>query len=107
MRGETFTGPIPKPRSRAAEKKQAAREKDTHYRKVRQQVLVRDHWRCRACGTPEHVDAHHLRFRSAGGEDSVNNLIALCRCCHAEVHAYRLYLHGDDANKRVRIEKVK
>ena len=107
LHGEPFTGPIQKPRSRAAEKKKADREKDTHWRAVRQAVLVRDHWRCRCCGTPEKVDVHHIRFRSMGGEDSTNNCIAACRECHCEMHAYRLFIHGNDANKRLRFERTK
>jgi 5-methylcytosine-specific restriction endonuclease McrA len=95
LRGETYAGPIPKPQSRAAEKK------------IRKQVLIRDHYRCRACGSQDHVDVHHLRFRSAGGSDSVNNCVALCRVDHAELHAYRLFILGDDANKRLRFERGK
>jgi hypothetical protein len=53
------------------------------------------------------VDVHHLRFRSAGGSDSVNNCVALCRVDHAELHAYRLFILGDDANKRLRFERGK
>jgi 5-methylcytosine-specific restriction endonuclease McrA len=47
---------------------------------------------------------HHIRFRSVGGKDETSNLAALCRCCHAEIHAYRLTLSGD-ANGKLRIER--
>jgi hypothetical protein len=107
LRGEAYAGPLPKPQSRAAEKKKADREADTHWQKVRKQVLIRDHYRCRACGSQDHVDVHHLRFRSAGGSDSVNNCVALCRIDHAELHAYRLFILGDDANTRLRFERGK
>ena len=36
---------------------------------------------CVICGSP-YVDHHHIVFRSAGGEDRLENLIALCRNCH-------------------------
>lgn len=102
LHGEPLQPPIPKPRSRAAEKKAADREKDIHWRTVRQAVLVRDKWRCRCCGTPDKVDVHHIRFRSRGGADSTDNCCALCRVCHAEMHAYRLHIEGRSANGRLR-----
>jgi 5-methylcytosine-specific restriction endonuclease McrA len=107
MRGEPFTGPIPKPESRAKQKQRKDRDEDREYWKVRKEVMERDRWRCRACGTPHHVEAHHLKFRSVGGGDSKKNLIVLCRICHAEMHAYRLYAEGEDANKRVRFVKAR
>jgi 5-methylcytosine-specific restriction endonuclease McrA len=112
MRGEVFTGPIPKPQSRAAQKKASDRTKEREWQKVRQAVLVRDHYRCRSCGTPEKVDVHHIRFRSRGGEGSMENCASLCRVCHAEIHAYRLYAEGEtrhsepNANKRLRFVRV-
>jgi 5-methylcytosine-specific restriction endonuclease McrA len=107
LRSEPFTGPIPKPQSRAAQKKASDRTKEREWQKVRQAVLVRDRYRCRSCGTPEKVDVHHIRFRSMGGEDSTRNCAAMCRVCHAELHAYRLYAEGNDANKRLRFVRAK
>ncbi len=40
---------------------------------------------CIICGiTPS--DAHHLKHRGSGGGDTAENLVALCRWHHAEVH---------------------
>lgn len=107
MKGEPWAGVLSKPVSRAADKKKRDREKDTHWQTVRKAVLVRDHWRCRACGTADHVEVHHVRFRSLGGTDSTNNCAVLCKSCHCEIHAYRLYVEGEDANKRMRFVRVK
>lgn len=41
---------------------------------------------CRLCGRPAQ-DAHHLIFRSHGGDDVPENLIPLCRRCHDSIHA--------------------
>lgn len=106
LHGEALQPPLRKPVSRAAEKKQQDRDKDSHWRTVRNTVLVRDHYRCRSCGTPEKVDVHHIRFRSTGGEDSANNCCALCRICHLEMHAYRMHVEGDDANGRLRFVRT-
>ncbi|MBT5533998.1 HNH endonuclease [Candidatus Poribacteria bacterium] len=32
------------------------------------------------------VDVHHIQAQEDGGEDSFENLIALCTACHARVH---------------------
>lgn len=105
-------GALQKPRSRAADKKQQDRDAEKAWLQLRKVVLARDRYRCRCCGTPDKVDVHHLRFRSRGGEDSSQNCAALCRVCHAEIHAYRLYVEGGtrhsepDANGRLRFVRV-
>ncbi len=85
---------FPKPQSRAADRKATKREAEKHRQMVYSLVRVRDKFRCRHCktATPE---VHHIKFRSAGGEDSTENLALLCRACHAEVHAYRLAVEGN------------
>lgn len=37
---------------------------------------------CHACA----VDLHHITYRSRGGSDEVDNIIALCRVCHNKAH---------------------
>jgi 5-methylcytosine-specific restriction endonuclease McrA len=56
------------------------------YKRLRQQVLLRDGWRCQSCGTMSNLGIHHIQFRSHSGEDSEENLITLCVCCHEEMH---------------------
>jgi len=56
------------------------------YDNLRYQVLRRDGWRCQSCGAMSNLEVHHKTFRSHSGEDSENNLIALCNTCHAAVH---------------------
>jgi 5-methylcytosine-specific restriction endonuclease McrA len=56
------------------------------YRKLRSDVLERDGWRCQNCGTPERLQVHHIRSRSALGDDAAANLITLCADCHRLVH---------------------
>jgi RNA-directed DNA polymerase len=106
LHGEPVRPPIEKPRSRAAEKKQADRDKDRAWLLVRKVVLERDRYRCRCCATPDKVDVHHIRFRSRGGDDVPQNLAVLCRVCHAEIHAYRLHVEGSDANGRLRFVRA-
>ena len=61
------------------------------YRKLRTDVLERDGWRCQNCGTSEWLQVHHIRSRSALGDDTPENLITLCADCHDRRHlSYRL-----------------
>ena len=59
------------------------------YRKLRIDVLERDGWRCQNCGTSECLQVHHIRSRSALGDDAVENLITLCADCHYRFHRPR------------------
>jgi len=36
---------------------------------------------------PLHLQVHHIQLKSEGGEDSLDNLIAICITCHSDVHA--------------------
>lgn len=40
---------------------------------------------CQSCGAVA-VDIHHIIYRSRGGSDEADNLIALCRKCHEKAH---------------------
>jgi len=44
-----------------------------------------NHELCQVCGGVAN-DVHHIVFKSRGGSDSDDNLIALCRICHQEAH---------------------
>lgn len=41
---------------------------------------------CMLCGSVRNLQAHHIRRRSAGGEDSFDNLAIVCKQCHEEIH---------------------
>jgi len=100
--------PVPKPVSRAADRLERLKAEAQTKRQVAHAVKVRDHYKCRGCRRrgPGHVDVHHLKFRSQGGGDVLENLLCLCRVCHAEIHAYRLRIEGDNANQRLRFVRT-
>jgi 5-methylcytosine-specific restriction endonuclease McrA len=56
------------------------------YRELHRQVLERDGWRCQICGRMQHLQVHHLTFRSHSGSDMEQNLITLCAECHESTH---------------------
>jgi 5-methylcytosine-specific restriction endonuclease McrA len=56
------------------------------YARLRREILERDGWHCQKCGSSKSLDVHHLRRRSALGDDAETNLITLCRECHQSLH---------------------
>lgn len=49
---------------------------------------VGDYIPCENCTKPS-VDIHHLKFKSQGGKDIIENLAAVCRECHNKCHDSR------------------
>lgn len=66
--------------------------------KQRVAVLRRDDWSCRDCGASRTSDPktllqiHHVHQVMHGGDNADDNLVTLCRPCHAGRHA----ISGDD-----------
>ena len=59
-------------------------------KKIANEVLVKSGRRCaickRFCGTK--IELHHIKPKYEGGKDTLDNCIALCFDCHAEVGLY-------------------
>jgi 5-methylcytosine-specific restriction endonuclease McrA len=69
-----------------SQKKPRIRLSSEHYAKLRREILERDGWRCQKCGSSKNLEVHHMRHRSALGDDAQPNLITLCRKCHQILH---------------------
>lgn len=104
--GLVVTG-FPKPESRARERKATRADAERMRRAAYRQVTAREGRLCRVCLSPadpaaldlmQRGEHHHLTFRSRGGHDTTGNLVLICAACHADVHAHRLTITGDDAN---------
>lgn len=53
------------------------------WRRIRQQVLVRDRYTCLKCGrTDAHMEVDHIHPLHMGGKDELVNLQTLCPMCH-------------------------
>src|SRR3954467_3837723 len=63
---------------------------------LRRQVLRRDGGRCQVpgCRHATFVDVHHLRPRSEGGANTIENLVTLCGAHHRASHAGKFSTHG-------------
>ena len=56
------------------------------YARLRKEILERDNWRRQVCGRLKNLDVHHIRRRSALGDDSETDLMTICRECHQALH---------------------
>lgn len=59
---------------------------------LRHEIYLRAGGRCDCCAEPlpgDEWEAHHRQLRSRGGQDSHENLIALCSTCHhTRIHGH-------------------
>lgn len=64
------------------------------WNQLRKAVLKRDHYCCRKCNASGILlDVHHLHYRTLGNE-SLDDLVTLCRPCHDSLHElYGYYPH--------------
>lgn len=61
-------------------------QKLVRLQRARDEAFRRDGWRCRVCGSPSQLHAHHVRRRSQGGRDEASNLLTVCAPCHRDIH---------------------
>lgn len=58
---------------------------------VKAAVLSRDNYTCQICKAQQvKLQVHHIRFRSHGGSNSMENLTTLCKDCHEKIHKNEL-----------------
>jgi len=56
----------------------------------------RDNWICQKCGAQggshgnTRLEAHHMKPKSRGGKDVLNNLITICNSCHENEHGHAI-----------------
>ena len=55
-------------------------------KKVRTTVYERDNYHCRSCNRTQGLHPHHIKYVSAGGEDTLENLVTVCWVCHRAIH---------------------
>lgn len=85
---------------------------------VKSAVLNRDDYKCQICGSKDtRLEVHHIIYRSNGGSDRMDNLVALCHDCHSKIHGGELefnkpvksFKHGSHMNilRRRLVDKLK
>lgn len=65
---------------------------DAAYRELCGRVYKRDGWKCRNpnCGRRTGLHAHHIIYRSQGGEDTTENMVTVCNGCHDLIHGHSM-----------------
>lgn len=58
------------------------------WHEARYPILERDGYQCQECGSTQDLDVHHIQARKDGGDDSPENLITLCKGCHAKTKSW-------------------
>ncbi|HEC62118.1 MAG TPA: hypothetical protein ENI27_07680 [bacterium] len=64
-------------------------------------VFELDDWRCRVCGRIRPLQGHHMKKRSQGRLDVVENVVSLCYECHEHVERGRIKIVPIDMKKRI------
>ena len=63
----------------------------------RKQIIQRDGKRCKLCVSDYWLEAHHIIYKSMGGErTNPLNGIMLCKSCHMNVHAGKIKFKQSD-----------
>jgi len=70
----------------AKNQKRAKRKFDLNVKPAVRLRLIRLRGCCEQCGAKTHLQVHHKRPRSLGGDDSDDNLMLLCHKCHFETY---------------------
>ena len=62
--------------------------RSSKYKDWKKQVLIRDNYTCKGCGSKENLVVHHIEKFSQNKQlrFDINNGITLCQKCHREVH---------------------
>lgn len=73
-----------------AEKRRAYHQQTAYYHTpewaaLRKACLARDHDQCVICAGTRRLTAHHIRPRSEGGRDHLDNLVTVCGDHHSSI----------------------
>lgn len=81
---ESLVPSVPKPKKVKRETPNRLKRPSAAYSKFIRTVFERDGWRCRVpwCGRGGEMQCHHIRSRSLGGLDTLENALSLDPQCH-------------------------
>ena len=64
------------------------------WKKTRSEVLKRDHYTCQNCGNKERLEVHHITPYRISKDNSLNNLVTLCKSCHLKAENNIIFHNG-------------
>lgn len=62
--------------------------------KTRKEALERDKYTCQECGSTERLEVHHIIPYLESEDDSLENLVTLCKTCHLRVENELIFHNG-------------
>lgn len=74
---------------------------------LRDACKERDRWRCVVCNRKNRLEAHHKIYRGEWAETTLDDLVTLCRFCHAREHGLKLPAGPERPTKTIRPKKLK
>ncbi len=66
--------------------------KTNHWKATKVKVFKKYKYHCAKCKTNKNIDLHHKTYKNVGNE-SMSDLVYLCRTCHKLVHDNKLSDH--------------
>ena len=57
---------------------------------VNKKLLKDKKGKCEICGKKGQTEKHHKKTKGAGGDDTEENLIEVCRICHTKIHTGKI-----------------
>jgi 5-methylcytosine-specific restriction endonuclease McrA len=63
-----------------------SRSRGKDWPKSKAAALERDEWTCQQCGSKENLEVHHWEPYQFSFDNSLDNLVTLCRSCHQDKH---------------------
>ena len=83
-------------KERSVLRRKIIRQMGDDYNKIRVMVYMRDGFCCRDCGkSKKYLDVHHIVPFFESFDNSLNNLISLCKKCHAQREKEIIFKEGD------------
>ena len=85
--------------------------KSEYWQGIREQILKRDKYKCRACGYNDKLHVHHRTYEFIGNED-LDELITLCKKCHNIFHKinpevnYTSYYHNKKLESMLKEKRI-
>lgn len=71
---------------------------DDEWELIRQKVFSRDGGVCVRCGRGNRLTVDHIKPKSLGGKNDLDNLQTLCSYCHEEKHSRKIFDQEFDAD---------
>jgi len=74
---------------------------------MKKEVFKRDNYKCLACGTSENLTMDHIKPRSMGGLNDIDNLQTLCQHCNLSKGAKEVDYRNNKIKQLIKVKRAK